>query len=683
MKRSLHFFLGFAVIFVSLGLSRGNELRVIADKADVYAEPDHNSYRIETIGKGTSLTLFQKGKVRKKWYYILFFSEQRKGRVSGFIQDSMVVAAKNFKGFTGGETSVRTEDRVQALPIRPVEIILELGQEENTPEITVDEELLTTPLRKDGLVPLKSVEGYEHLQIRASSTIKTRHFKEISKRLVEIEERSGLADLSFSKIEGNLFQETIEPPVEIKVKERFQIDPEPSKEVFPFRRKKETAPLRREEELSLTPLLTEGTNFHRRFKDEENLQNWSALLEQVTPTREAAAFITTIDSPVELKVKKIFNVSASPTKEILAFPEPKAKSEPIEELSTTPILERSNGVFLVPRQGSKRAKVDELTSSASSKMEKVPFQRIIEPPVELRVNPIPSMIAFPEKKVTAFERQKNTTEGIRVEERLTSTPLLENRGNSFWMVQAWLDEKGDQERLLVEALVDVEVFAYKKTLEPQIKKTLPEIKEESRSRIQPASAKTTEVVHRLKQKKPKMEKPLQKIEVNSLLVQKKQERKDFRWITLGLGYGQSLGGVGGFLQFNTKAGISIHGGVGYYPSTYIYSPHDWVKNVILFNSGIKYYLPLNADPIHVYLDVRYGGIGVEAAQIIKGIWNYTFVLDYKQKTLWGPSFLSGIEFRVGHVGLNGALGLSYNFTKLDWPIQNYFFTFDLGLLLLF
>ena len=176
---------------------------------------------------------------------------------------------------------------------------------------------------------------------------------------------------------------------------------------------------------------------------------------------------------------------------------------------------------------------------------------------------------------------------------------------------------------------------------------------------------------------------IHRFEVKPLLARTEKQKGKFRRITLGFGYGQSLGGVGGFLQFNTKAGVSIHGGVGYYPSTQIYNPNDWVKNVILFNGGIKYYLPLKSDPIHVYLDIQYGGIGVEAAQIIKGIWNYTFVFDYKQETLWGPSLLAGVEFRVGHVGINGALGLSYNLTKLDWSIQNYFFTFDIGLLLLF
>jgi len=89
------------------------------------------------------------------------------------------------------------------------------------------------------------------------------------------------------------------------------------------------------------------------------------------------------------------------------------------------------------------------------------------------------------------------------------------------------------------------------------------------------------------------------------------------------------------------------------------------------------------DPIAFYFDLQLGGLGVEAAQIFKEIWYYSFVYDYRQKTLWGVAILSGAELRLGRVGLNGALGLAHNLNRVEWLQQNIFLTIDFGFLFYF
>jgi len=151
---------------------------------------------------------------------------------------------------------------------------------------------------------------------------------------------------------------------------------------------------------------------------------------------------------------------------------------------------------------------------------------------------------------------------------------------------------------------------------------------------------------------------------------------------MSLGYGPSGGsGFGGFVQLNTKKGFSFHLGGGLYPTTYFYSAHDWAKNQVLFSAGIKYYLPFETDLIRTYVDLQYGGISVEAIQIVTGIWHYQYIYENIQKTLYGPSLLAGLELRLGNIGLNGAIGLSYNTTEWEYWDRDYFLTADLGLLI--
>lgn len=156
-------------------------------------------------------------------------------------------------------------------------------------------------------------------------------------------------------------------------------------------------------------------------------------------------------------------------------------------------------------------------------------------------------------------------------------------------------------------------------------------------------------------------------------------RKGPGFITLGLGYGSSFGGAGGCLQLNTRIGLSFHAGVGLYPTSLIYSETDWVKNETLWSVGLKYYLPFKSAAFSPFVDIQYGGQRVEAAQVVIGIWDYEYVLSQEQKSVWGPSFLAGIEFRKGRFGISAALGVSYATTSWQYLQTKVAFVFDTGL----
>ncbi len=160
-------------------------------------------------------------------------------------------------------------------------------------------------------------------------------------------------------------------------------------------------------------------------------------------------------------------------------------------------------------------------------------------------------------------------------------------------------------------------------------------------------------------------------------------RKERGLLTFGLGYGSSFGGAGGLVELKLIGGLALHAGGGLYPTTLIYSETDWVKNETLYSFGLKYYFPVRSTAVSPYIDFQYGGLRVEAAQVVIGIWEYAYVYSREQKTLWGPSALVGAEVRLGPIGLTGALGVSYSLTDWEFLEQKLALAFDVGLLIHF
>jgi len=160
-------------------------------------------------------------------------------------------------------------------------------------------------------------------------------------------------------------------------------------------------------------------------------------------------------------------------------------------------------------------------------------------------------------------------------------------------------------------------------------------------------------------------------------------RKGPGFLSLGLGFGSSFGGAGGCLQLNSAWGLSLHAGVGLYPTRLVYSETDWVENEMLWSIGLKYYLPIGTPSFSPFIDAQYGGLKVEAAQVIIGIWDYQYVFSHEQKSLWGPSLLAGVELRLGHLAFSGAVGAAYATTSWDFAESRFSFVFDTGLMVHF
>jgi len=155
-------------------------------------------------------------------------------------------------------------------------------------------------------------------------------------------------------------------------------------------------------------------------------------------------------------------------------------------------------------------------------------------------------------------------------------------------------------------------------------------------------------------------------------------------LTLSAGYGQSYGGLGVFGQLHPIPYVGLHAGVGYFPASMFW---DFADDVVLGNLGIKIYAPLDTDPLYLFVDAQYGGLGVEATEeyYFESGWGYYY--DYyekRQEVLVGPSVLAGgeIRFEIGSGiagGFGAALGLAYVTNDIPWSDISIIPTLDLGL----
>jgi hypothetical protein len=307
----------------------------------------------------------------------------------------------------------------------------------------------------------------------------------------------------------------------------------------------------------------------------------------------------------------------------------------------------------------------------------IPEAQLIEPkPKEEKIEPKPAEVtkkAEEEKKAREEEAPK-----ISVEEVLVASSLIPQK--LFTLPE------------IKEREIEPRVFMYLETRPPQKKITAPQrdqITEDLQPKIEKPESKPAKI-------KPEEEHfvEIESVGITSTppsssypLPKERPRRKrpklpsELSLLTFSLGYGPSGGsGLGGFVQWNTKMGFSLHLGASYYPTSYYYSDYDWVKNKVLYSVGLKYYLPFKTKMIRTYLDLQYGGVSVEAVQIVTSIWYYQYIYENIQKSLYGPSILAGIELTLGSIGLNGALGLSYNTTPWDYWERDYFLTADVGLL---
>lgn len=129
-------------LFVSMGAAQESKVRVVAERARIYAEASTESYRIETVKKGTILTLFGTKQADENWLYVYYQSPRWGSKVTGFIQAEMV-------------EGIAEEEKVGAEPVKQPEGGAEKKQAEKPAEKPAEmteakakQELETKPAKK-------------------------------------------------------------------------------------------------------------------------------------------------------------------------------------------------------------------------------------------------------------------------------------------------------------------------------------------------------------------------------------------------------------------------------------------------------------------------------------------------------------------------------------------------------
>ena len=127
---------------------------------------------------------------------------------------------------------------------------------------------------------------------------------------------------------------------------------------------------------------------------------------------------------------------------------------------------------------------------------------------------------------------------------------------------------------------------------------------------------------------------------------------DGNHFTIGTGYGNSYGGAGLRFQWRTggNVGFGIHAGVGYFPNA-----------PVLASGGLKFF-PYKG----IYINAQFGLTGWEEYYEYYHYWNgqyEEFYYNYDSHILFGPSFLTGVDWTWGDkvgFGFNAGVGFTYN-----------------------
>lgn len=180
--------------------------------------------------------------------------------------------------------------------------------------------------------------------------------------------------------------------------------------------------------------------------------------------------------------------------------------------------------------------------------------------------------------------------------------------------------------------------------------------------------------------KPKIEKPRteERIYKSEQVETEKSKYQHANYIMVGIGYGNSYGGLGAKFQmrFGGTLGIGFHVGAGYLPAGL--ATDGKMDGAFLYSAGFKFffYKPL-------YIDFQFGVFGVEKYEIstyYNGYYSdYSYFHYDRTEPLFGPSALVGGDFLFGkHFGFNGAVGASYNINDKKLFKTDFYFALDLG-----
>lgn len=121
---------------------------VIAEKAEIFLEASQHSIVIDSIPRGTTVTLFQSGEKNNKWLYISYFSKKRSSQVTGFIDRNRVEIIKEAK------EEQPSEEQEPATSEKETKEMAKENEETQTKEAEPEE----TPNKKQDEKGQKSIE---------------------------------------------------------------------------------------------------------------------------------------------------------------------------------------------------------------------------------------------------------------------------------------------------------------------------------------------------------------------------------------------------------------------------------------------------------------------------------------------------------------------------------------------
>jgi len=689
---------------------------VTVERAHVYAEPHERSYLIEIVKRGTVLTLFQENKVDGDWYYVRFQSQRYGGAAMGFIKDTQV---EPYGGGQPGQSEppappsekkppdTATGGKSDPATKKPSEATKQIKEAEKppVPEKKAVEEAQPAPKkpaaeRKTQVQPAAMIE---------ESTVDTDLPRSLSLELsqagkpfdgrfwIQIDIHSMAASMPLSR-----FIQAPAPPALFKDRV-WEIQQPPSKPAVALRgekpppdpiprAKEESKPvsrelserialLRSEESLEITLRMPTFSSFQAFEVGDPN-----RVVIDFLDVKESAGFYRHRINDIGMKSIRVAMYQPDIARVVFDF----TQNIPAYQIQQTDqglkllfwTAEAAGAGESEPRPGAE-------TKAGSQAQAKAENQVDVKAPPSVRSEEVTQATAIP------FPNRYNVAQTLGSEgERLflsidqehveTTVPFP-----TFLALPSYYPPLQDTLWALIRT-EDVPVKPQRSlelpppTSKPAEKepKTIPE-KIPGEATTKQAPAKTQPESRTPDKKKsdeaqqvippPKQIEPPGRPHIQTLAERPSR-------LLIGLGYGASQGGAGGFLQYSLSKNLALHGGVGYFPTSLIYSDTDWVESTVLYSAGIKYYLPLSADNVRTYLDLQYGGITVEAVQVIEGIWNFEFIYRNEQQALFGPQALVGGEIRLGRFGLNAAAGVAYALSDWEWLPQSLYFTFDAGLL---
>jgi len=656
LKHNLYILL--LIVFPATLFSQSDQVIVTVAKADVYAEPSSYSYRIDTVTRGTVLALFQKTKVNDSWYYVRFQSQRYGGPAMGFVKDTDV------EPYAGETKEAAPPPLPQAEKKPPPETkekpVPEKKAELKPPPITTEEVSVETAppghLRLDPTLTEAADSFPERLWVRTElgtaptpipsyrpvrapapqSLLESRVYEVVQPVRPPAETGPVLSTTVFSdRITLSKGPDSFEVLLDFSPFSSFRSFeiPDPVRMVVDFQDVEESAGFHRYavNDLGVTAIRV------AMFQDNIARVVFDFRREipayQIEQTEEGIRILFWLAETAQPPaVKPETQPIQPPEKEIEPEPEPVISTE--EALQATPIPFSSRFTLAEPIYPRRERLFLWVEGETVETM--IPRRTIANLPAY-----------YPPTREAYWEVIR--TEPVQAQPKPTAKPLA-----------------------IPPPQAELETAKHKQTSKPKSK---TEDVEKARATLDKAKKEEAETKDEEQITPP----PEQIMPPTQTPYTQPQVTLPAR-LSLGLGYGSSTGGFGGFVQYSVSPNLALHGGVGYYPASLIYSETDWVENQVLYSFGLKYYIPIVSQSVRGYLNIQYGGFTVEAVQIIEGIWEYEFIYRNEQRALFGPQALLGGEFHLGPLKLTAAAGAAYALTDWEWLPQDFYFTFDLGFL---